>query len=185
MEYLRKCVKCGFEAKKEEDLKLFAVGSKNKFRRRNLCKKCFNKEAREYRKRRFDDKGLCRRCGEPNDRINVGGKYCSRCVVEFNEYSRKRHWALRKRAIEKLGGICVACGIVDLRLLTINHKNGRRLRRTKDAGDTFYYRILDGRRKIDDLEIRCYNCNVLYEFEKGYRSLPKAHIFQRIGRLQG
>jgi len=178
---LRKCIRCGLEAKTKKDLELFAIGSKNKFGRRNICKKCFAKEAREYRQKRWDEKGLCRVCGKISDR---DGPYCSSCLENMNEYNRRRYWDLRKKVIDFLGGQCVRCGIKDLRLLTINHKEGRNMRLTVDKGHTrFYYRILNGKRKIDDLEVRCYNCNILYEFEKGYRLLPKKHIAQRVGRI--
>lgn len=40
---LRKCSRCGLEAKTEEDLKLFVVKKDNKYQKGNLCKKCFNK----------------------------------------------------------------------------------------------------------------------------------------------
>ena len=30
---------------------------------------------------------------------------------------------------------------------------------------------LDGR-AISDLDVRCYNCNILYEYEQGRRNLP-------------
>ena len=88
-------------------------------------------------------------------------------------YNRKRHWEIRLKAILKLGGKCVICGTRDPRLLTINHKEGRNYRLTIDKGDAFYQKILNGQRADDDLEVRCYNHNALYEFEKGYRKVPK------------
>jgi len=171
MQPLRKCKKCGVEAKTENDLKTFAIGTKNKFGRRNICKKCCSKEAQIYRKKRWESKGLCRSCGKKSDRI--GKPYCSSCVDRLNKLTQFRHWKLRLQAIQKLGGKCVICGLTDLRLLTINHKDGRNFRNTIDKGDAFYYRILNGKRLINDLEVRCYNHNILYEFEKGYRTVPK------------
>ena len=167
---LRKCIRCGLEASDEADLDLFAKMKRGKFGRRNLCKECFAKEARDYRKKRWDEQGLCRDCGKMSDR---NGSYCSKCLTKLNLYNRKRHWELRLRAILKLGGNCILCGITDLRLLTINHKQGRNYRTTIDRGDAFYHRILSGERNLGDLEIRCYNCNALYEFEIGYRQVPQ------------
>jgi len=170
LEYLRKCIRCGKTAKTKEDLNQFAVAIKNKYSRRNICKKCYAKEANEYRLRRWENQGLCRSCGKKSDRI--GKPYCSTCVDRLNKLTQLRHWTLRLQAIQKLGGKCVICGITDLRLLTINHKDGRNYRTTIDKGDAFYYRILNGKRARGDLEVRCYNHNILYEFEQGYRKVP-------------
>ncbi len=171
-ETLRKCIRCGLEAHNEEELEKFAKTTKrNRYGRRNMCKKCHAKEAKEYREKRFISKGLCPSCGKTNDREK--GTYCSKCLKKYNQYNRKRHWELRLRAILKLGGKCVICGMQDFRLLTINHKEGRNYRTTIDKGDKFYHNILNGKRNTDDLEIRCYNCNALYEFEMGYRKVPE------------
>ncbi len=167
---LRKCRTCGLEAWTEDDLELFAKAKKNKYGRRNQCKKCFAADATEYRKRRWDDHGLCRRCHKPVDR---SGPYCSECCEELKEYNNRRHWEKRLKAILKLGGQCIKCGITDPRLMTINHKKGRNYRTTVDRGHSFYTKILNGERKTDDLEIRCYNCNILYEFEQGHRQIPE------------
>jgi hypothetical protein len=66
---------------------------------------------------------------------------------------------------------CIKCGNSDIRVLTINHLNGfHKMQRPENEGSTpLYHRIVKGTRKTDDLEIRCYNCNVLYEFEIGKR----------------
>jgi len=57
LEYLRKCIRCGKTAKTKEDLDQFAVAIKNKYGRRNICKKCYVKEANEYRLRRWESQG--------------------------------------------------------------------------------------------------------------------------------
>lgn len=167
---LRKCICCELEARNEKDLELFAREKAQKYGRRNICKKCFAERAREYREKHFASKGLCRTCGRPLDRK---GSYCCKCCDRLNQINSLRHWEIRAKVMTKLGGQCVKCGIRDLRLLTINHLNGRNLRLTRDLGHKFYYRILRGEQKTDDLEVRCYNCNILYEFEKGYRKVPE------------
>lgn len=84
---------------------------------------------------------------------------------------RKRRFFqnLKVKILEKLGGAkCVKCGITDIRILTINHKNGGG---TKERGITnsmkFWYAIRDGKRVTEDLDVRCFNCNFLYEYERG------------------
>lgn len=49
MKPLRTCSVCGLEAHNEEDLDLFKKDRKDRYGRRNLCKKCYNKDEREGR----------------------------------------------------------------------------------------------------------------------------------------
>ena len=63
-----------------------------------------------------------------------------------------------------LGGACVVCGNIDIRVLQINHKNEKDRR-----GYSLVMAILAGRRGKDDLDLRCANCNLIYEYEKGRR----------------
>jgi len=83
---------------------------------------------------------------------------------------------MRLQLIEMLGGKCIKCGMADVRVLQINHLHGNR--REAESGKkefvrtgtmTFYWDVLKGRRKTDDLDLRCANCNILYEFETGRR----------------
>ena len=68
---------------------------------------------------------------------------------------------------------CVGCGCLDVFVLTINHKNGGG---RKDAGSNpraLRLAILSGKRPVEDLDVRCHNCNILYEYERGYRKVPR------------
>lgn len=73
----------------------------------------------------------------------------------------------RGKAINKLGGKCVNCGETDLRVLQVNHLNGGGGK--DDKGLVFYRKIVKGERDIEDLDVRCANCNILYEYEAGRR----------------
>ncbi len=85
---------------------------------------------------------------------------------------RKYRWILKQRVFEMLGGcFCVKCKITDIRILTINHKNGGG-RKERESRKGLLLDILKGRRKIDDLEVRCQNCNILYEYEVGRLFCP-------------
>lgn len=66
---------------------------------------------------------------------------------------------------------CVLCKTTDIRVLTINHLNGDGSRDRDGRICRTYRLILDGR-SVNDLDIRCHNCNILYEFELGRRKLP-------------
>ena len=79
-------------------------------------------------------------------------------------------------ALQKVSGLkipeCCKCGMKDIRVLTINHINGdgaiergnRRVSRT--------HRQIRLGRGVEDLDVRCYNCNILYEYERGRCNLP-------------
>jgi hypothetical protein len=97
----------------------------------------------------------------------------------YYENNKERHqkrmieylWKFKAEAINKLGGKCVICGITDLRVLDINHLNGRGDDKGKFGMD-MYSIILDGSRALDDLDVRCCNHNRLYEYECGRRAVP-------------
>ncbi len=77
----------------------------------------------------------------------------------------------RLQVIKLLGNKCAKCGITDWRVLQINHINGGGTAEFRKRGN--YYGlitgILNGNRATTDLELRCANCNILYEFERGTR----------------
>jgi hypothetical protein len=96
----------------------------------------------------------------------------ARCKIKGGE-----HRFLEKLdALRKVSGLnnptCICCGEDDIRVLTINHKNGDGFsdRRGDRVCDT--YRKIRLGRDTKDLEVRCYNCNILYEYEENRRSLP-------------
>lgn len=82
-------------------------------------------------------------------------------------YRRK----LKLRLVALLGGKCAGCGETDPRLLQVNHKNGGGKQEYDRYNDSwkFYLDIVFGRRSIADLDLRCANCNILYEYEVGRR----------------
>lgn len=86
----------------------------------------------------------------------------------------KYQWKLKLEVITLLGGKCSNCGNTDLRVLQVNHLNGdgRKELKKYGGGCGFYRAILTGRRATDDLDIRCANCNILYEFKVGRRRSP-------------
>jgi len=64
----------------------------------------------------------------------------------------------------------VECGISDLRVLQVNHKNGGGTKERRETSSIPFYRsIVDGTRPRDDLDIRCANHNILYEYVSGKR----------------
>jgi hypothetical protein len=85
------------------------------------------------------------------------------------EKKRAERGRLRLRVLRLFGNKCIGCGIEDARVLQVNHKNGQNGVSRKESGIGLYYSIVNGSRKIDDLELRCANCNIIYEYERGQR----------------
>ena len=94
-------------------------------------------------------------------------------VVEHSRRTWIYRWMIKRQVFKMLGGKCVVCGIEDARLLQINHKNGGGSKEGR-FGEKMYAAILQGKRSTDDLELRCANHNLLYEYERGNRSNPPA-----------
>jgi hypothetical protein len=95
------------------------------------------------------------------------------------------HFVRRFKALQKVSGEriprCCNCGVEDFRLLSINHMKGVKNHDERIGIDR---KILNGERKIDDLEVRCHNCNRLYEFEI-QRFIFNKKDFERILKEKG
>jgi len=130
---------------------------------------------------RWSKTGLPHHCPNHNKREN-GCAECRRLNTAYNHALRhldlKRYSTiqtaskvrLKLAVIAKLGGKCVACGMTDPRVLQVNHKNGGGLKELKRIGSTHIYRgIVLGTRTTDDVDLRCANCNIIYEYERGAR----------------
>ena len=83
---------------------------------------------------------------------------------------RGGYWAVRYAVITMFGGKCAVCGIDDIRVLQINHINGGG-NKDEMKGQKLYRALLKGRRDKDGFDLRCANCNILYEFDKGKRGV--------------
>ncbi len=86
---------------------------------------------------------------------------------------RRRRWydGVRRDVINLFGGRCSNCGITDIRLLQINHRLGGG---TKDLGHSplkAYSDIAKGKRDKSEFDVRCANCNILYEYERMARGV--------------
>ena len=111
-------------------------------------------------------------------RRNVSKAPLPTCPMgHHNSYRTKiaRRWErLKLRALQTVGHGTVKCrcGLTDIRVLSINHKNGggTQDRKKYNGGTRLYYAIVTGKRSIEDLEILCANCQILYEYEVGRRT---------------
>jgi hypothetical protein len=82
-------------------------------------------------------------------------------------------------ALLLLGGKCVKCGCSDYRVLQFNHINGER---AKEKSYKFYADICLGK-PVPHLEVRCANCNLIHEFERGKRSNLIKLVDEKTGQL--
>ena len=120
-------------------------------------------------------KAVCRSCGKRTgvtplasckfyDKHLLSRRLKTKADAKHNRNQKK---LLHRKAVSFLGGKCVKCGIDDLRVLQINHLRSRppATERLRNRYVRFLKSILAGR--TNGLEIRCANCNVLYEYEVG------------------
>ena len=113
----------------------------------------------------------CRDCGETKPTTEFyhdGGNYTSDCKLCHKAKVLSYRYRKRTEVLNFLGGQCVACGESDRRVLQINHLDGGG-KETQRNPMEFVRSILEGRRSVDDLEVRCANCNIRYEYERGNR----------------
>ena len=85
----------------------------------------------------------------------------------FNRNAKAYRERLRNAALDRLGPVCVRCGITDRRVLTFNHRNGGGLKERKTSNNRLKLlrSIISGARS--DIEVRCWNCNFLHAIEHG------------------
>lgn len=92
---------------------------------------------------------------------------CANCNTIY-EYEEKRinPSKLHIDVIRLLGGKCNTCGIDDIRVLQVNHKEGGGRREYDLYGHPFnlYRAILNGTRSTCGLNVLCANCNRIYEY---------------------
>jgi hypothetical protein len=94
------------------------------------------------------------------------------------EHARVIHWRLKLAAIQALGGRCIGCGETNPLVLSINHINGTGVPHGKRHGPlhalTIFRAIRDGKMDMTSIDLRCMNCQVLYEYERGVLRLPES-----------
>lgn len=132
------------------------------------CSPCMKKHRERYR--RLRDNSLCGHCKMP---VTDNRSYCQSCIDKYRHndavrdrriYMRARQTSLKQAALEKIGGIvCIGCGVIDIRVLTVDHKEGdgaklRKEYRHKEHGASLYRKII----RLDNPEtcyqVLCYNC---------------------------
>jgi hypothetical protein len=90
-------------------------------------------------------------------------------AMDLKKKPLTRFKRVRLRVLRLLGGACVHCGCDDPRVLEVHHKAGGGARERKEVGgDGFWYNIVMGRRRTDDLELCCKPCHVVEDIKRLY-----------------
>lgn len=136
--------------------------------------------ARQYHQRNKEAINSGRRIDRPSKNKARGIAHPSK--REYNrvyhyEIMASTHLKLRLKALQLVCGarkpICCKCGVDDVFVLAINHKNGGGRQEVKHNPGRWWKAIVSGGRGVSDLDVRCQNCNILYEYERGRRRLPR------------
>ena len=82
--------------------------------------------------------------------------------------SRVRNRRIRKAVIETLGGKCIRCGIIDIRVLQIDHISGggSKERKERGFGQQFHSYVIQSFLKGENkYQLLCANCNWIKRVE--------------------
>lgn len=89
----------------------------------------------------------------------------------FKKSRRRYVRRLHDRVIDKLGGKCRDCGIIDKRVLQIHHHDNNGSKEYRKGGAIqLYIDILGGRRTTSDLTVLCANCHLIARWKHEKRS---------------
>lgn len=162
------CRDCGEELPLGE----FNSHPETRDRKASYCKPCVRlRNAEWYQNRKAQEKTapdvkVCQRCeGEkPASEFHTSHRTCDGLYVWCKD-CRREQWAeearrLRAAVVALLGGECVACGILDARLLDIDHKDGNgNLERQKGVKQVKLYRKILV--EPSPYQLLCCNCHRL------------------------
>lgn len=89
--------------------------------------------------------------------------------------ARASYQRLKLAVFKMLGERCVSCGNDDIRVLQINHREGGGRKDLIGSGKAmkFYRKLRNKEVPLDLFDLRCANCNVIYEYEAGRRELTE------------
>ena len=172
-----KCKICGKEFKARSNSHIHCDDCKK--RKCKRCGKVFISDPRFkaeycsmscYHKTRWKSTGKCKTCGNAVKNKSV---YCSdRCRKDYwnkNEYQlikKNRNWERKEELIKRLGSKCVKCGISDIRILDINHKDPSKKERPKDRKYNWTRRFKEWNKNFSNIELLCANCHRILTWQQ-------------------
>lgn len=149
--------------------------------RKFLTTKCFY---RIYRRNRYEYTSQCRLCIKEVTIINYNKNfpraskyrrvYYKKNKDSINDRHRKNRHMQLEEVFNKLGNKCARCGLLDKRVLSIDHMNGNGGHERRLYGGSYkkyYEKILESITKNKkEYQLLCLNCNQIEGVEKGYRT---------------
>jgi len=111
--------------------------------------------------------GKCKTCGATSKTTFCSNK-CRKDFWNKNEYhlnKKKRMQDRKDDLIRLLGGCCVKCGINDVRVLDIHHKDSSKKVRPPKLHYTMGNRLREWHQNTSNLELLCANCHRIHTAE--------------------
>ena len=147
-----------------------------------FCRKCLYTFANNSKKISVS----CENCGHTIDARKRKGKINAKRRKQWENWLKTVDWKKHRQeqnAKERIRVLlivgrkevkCIRCGCDDIRLLEINHKNGRGAIEYEGGRymREFYRKIIRLERNVDDLEILCRVCNAWHYLELKFGKLP-------------
>jgi hypothetical protein len=96
------------------------------------------------------------------------------------EYSRRTYWNRKLKVISLLGGSCVGCGTSNPLVLSVNHLDNSYGARADGTGHKLHLLVLHTQEPQRHFDLRCLNCQLLYEYETGKRLLPDSKAISHL-----
>ena len=122
-----------------------------------------------YHKARWKSKGICKYCGKKTKQPLYCSDKCRKDYWNKNGYAlltKKRVWARKTELIKKLGSKCIKCGISDIRVLDINHKDPSKKERPKDRKYNWTRRFKEWNKNFNNIELLCANCHRILTWQQ-------------------
>jgi len=129
-----------------------------------------------YARRKASDPNFLEKCKLQMRKIRAEGRIY---YINLKERLREKNWQNKLKIIDLFGGKCVRCGESNPLVLQLNHINGGgKKEHIINPGAVLYKAILNGKRGMNGLDLRCANCNFIYEYKRGIRYCPPEYLLE-------
>lgn len=124
----------------------------------------------------------CKGCGKKIARLRYCSDKCRQDYWNKNDYhlfKKAKYWKQKLELIKELGGKCIKCGISDIRVLDINHKDRKKKILPPKLRYTWQRRLKDWKKNKQNLELLCSNCHRIHTWkQRNYGHIAKKRIAQ-------